>query len=92
MIFGVPKEPNYSLLKALKKTLGYILLRLLKEEFPEITLNSIRPSDGNPENTKVNICFPPDEDKEVQIRESAAKISTQILEKYGYNVTISCEN
>ncbi len=72
-----------------QKELSYMLFERLKENFPEIRLVSITPSWENPEDIWVNIIYPEDEDREIELREMAAEISTDILLDYGYSISIT---
>ena len=72
-----------------QKELSYMLFERLKQRFPEIRLVSITPSWENPEDIWVNIIYPEDEDREIELREMAAEISTDILLDYGYSISIT---
>jgi hypothetical protein len=72
-----------------QKELSYLLFERLKEKFPETKLVSITPSWENPEDIWVNIIYPEDEDREMELRELAAEISTDILLDYGYSISIT---
>jgi len=70
--------------------LSRMLFDQLKQKFPEIELVSITESAENPNSIWVNIIMPDDEDREIELREMAAEISTDILLDYGYHIlTIS---
>jgi len=69
--------------------LSKMLFRNLKHRFPELELVSITESAENPNHIWVNIIMPDDEDREIAIREVASELSTNILLKYGYHITIS---
>lgn len=69
--------------------LGKMLFDKLRHQFPEVELTTIRESPENPSHTWVGIVMPEDEDREIEIRELASEISTDILLQYGYHITIS---
>lgn len=69
--------------------LSKMLFERLKQQFPELELASITESADNPDHIWVNIVMPEDEDREIEIREVASEISTNILLEYGYHITIS---
>jgi hypothetical protein len=72
-----------------QKELSRMLFDRLKEQFPEISLVSITPSYENPEDIWVNIIYPEDEDREIEMGKLAAEISTDILLDYGYSISIT---
>jgi len=43
----------------------------------------------NPNSLRVKIIMPDDEDREIELREMASEISTDILLDYGYHILIS---
>ncbi|MCP4110225.1 MAG: hypothetical protein GY749_32670 [Desulfobacteraceae bacterium] len=69
--------------------LSHVLFDKLKEKFPEIKLVSITPTFYNPDNIWVNIIYPEDEDREIEMGEMASEISTDILLDYGYHISVS---
>jgi hypothetical protein len=69
--------------------LSQMLFDRLKQQFPEINLVDITESIENPNHMWVNIILPSDEDREIEIRELASEISTDLLLDYGYHITIS---
>lgn len=69
--------------------LSNVLYNKLKRKFPEIELVSITESVENPNSIRVNIIMPDDEDREIELREMAGEISTDILLDYGYHILIS---
>ena len=71
-----------------QKQLSRMLFDQLKEKFPEIHLVGITPSCEDPEDIWVNIIYPEDEDRQIEIADFAAEISTDILLDYGYSITI----
>ncbi len=73
-----------------QKELSYMLFERLKEKFPEINLVSITPGFEDPGDIWVNITYPEIEDRQIEMGEIAAEISTDILLDYGYSITISC--
>ncbi|MDM8523284.1 hypothetical protein QUF80_07930 [Desulfococcaceae bacterium HSG8] len=72
-----------------QKELSHMLFDRLKQKFSEIKLVSITPTFENPDNIWVNIIYPDDEDRQIELYETAAEISTDILLDYGYHITIS---
>jgi len=72
-----------------QKELSYMLFERLKRKFPEIQLVSITPSFENPEDIWVNLIYPQDEDRLIELYEMAAEISTDILLDYGYSISIT---
>ncbi len=73
--------------------LSQMLFDKLKGLFPEIKLSGITEGAENPDNVWVNIVMPGDVDREIEMRELASDISTDILLDYGYHVSIiSAEN
>ncbi len=69
--------------------LSHMLFGKLKNKFPEIELVDITETAYNPNNIWVNIVMPSDEDREIELCEMAAEISTDILLDYGYKITVS---
>ena len=69
--------------------LSEMLFENLKNQFSELELVNITESVENPDHIWVNIIMPEDEDREIEIREAASEISTNILLEYGYHITIS---
>lgn len=61
----------------------------LKGKFPEIELVSITPTAYNPDNIWVNIRYPEDEDREIEMGEMASEMTTDMLLDYGYHILIS---
>jgi hypothetical protein len=66
-----------------------MLFSRVKEKFPEIELVSITPTAYNSDSIWVNIIYPNDEDREIELGEMASEITTDILLDYGYNILIS---
>jgi hypothetical protein len=69
--------------------LSHMLFEKLKEKFPEIKLVNITEGCDNPESVWVNIIYPEDEDRQIELFETAGHITTDILLDYGYNILIS---
>lgn len=65
-----------------------MLFEQLKARFPEIALVKITESYETPEDIWVHITMPDDEEREIELIETAAEISTDILITYGYHITI----
>lgn len=72
-----------------QKELSTMLFEKLKKQFPEIEFVGITESVENPNNLRVKILMPDDEDREIELREMASEISTDILLDYGYHILIS---
>ena len=72
-----------------QRELSNMLFDQLKARFPEIELVKIMESYENPEDIWVSIIMPEDEDRELELRDVAAEISTDILLAYGYSIMIS---
>jgi len=68
--------------------LSNMLFEKLKGRFPELRLAGITESAENPNHIWVNVVMPNDEDRELEVFEMAAEISTDILMEYGYHITI----
>jgi len=68
--------------------LSKTLFDRLKKRFQEIALVDVTESAENPYHIWVNIVMPDDEDREIELREMASEISTDILMDYGYHITI----
>jgi hypothetical protein len=64
------------------------LFSRLKRRFPEIELAGITESAENPAHVWVNLVMPQDVDREIELREQASELSTDILEDYGYLITV----
>ena len=69
--------------------LGKVLFEKLANQFPEIRLVNISESVENPNHIWVNIIMLENDDREIEIRQTASEISTDILLEYGYHITIS---
>lgn len=72
-----------------QRELSQMLFDRLKQQFSEINLVDVTESIENPNHIWVNIIMPSDEDREIEIRELASEISTDLLLDYGYHITIS---
>ncbi len=68
--------------------LSDMLFERLRERFPEVVFHGVLESAENPNDIWVNIVMPNDEDREIELREMAGEISTDILMDYGYHITI----
>ncbi|MCP4590564.1 MAG: hypothetical protein GY842_07460 [bacterium] len=68
--------------------LSNMLFERLKHRFSEVNLVDITESAENPNHIWVNLVMPDDEDREIELREMAGEISTDILLDYGYHITI----
>jgi hypothetical protein len=69
--------------------LSHQLFDTLKQQYPEIELVDIVESGVYPDHIWVNIIMPEDEDREINMRQLAAEVATDILVDYGYHITIS---
>ncbi len=67
--------------------LSNTLFDRLKSRFPEVNLVGITESAENPNHIWVNLVMPDDEDREIELREMAGEISTDILLDYGHHIT-----
>ncbi|MCK5524760.1 MAG: hypothetical protein KAI83_16670 [Thiomargarita sp.] len=72
-----------------ERELSNQLFTTLKRQFPEIDLVEIVESPVQADGIRVRMIMPEDEDKEIEIREKASEISTDILLDYGYLMLIS---
>ena len=68
--------------------LSKMLFDSLKEKFPEIKFVGITEGCDNPNDVWVNIIYPEDEDREIEMCEMASEITTDILLDHGYNILI----
>lgn len=59
-----------------------------QEKFPEIQLINITESPEDPNDLWVNITAPKDEEREIELREFASEMATDILLEYGYHISI----
>jgi len=66
--------------------LSNMLFNKLKEEFPEIEFVGLSESVENRDNIWVNIKYPLDEDRQLELYELSGDISTDILLDYGYSI------
>ncbi len=69
--------------------LGRQLFVRLKEKFPEIQFAGIEESPYDPDAVWVKIVKPVDEDRRIELGEFSSKISADILDDYGYYITIA---
>lgn len=72
-----------------EKELSLQLFDTLKQHFPDIQLVAIVASPLEESSWRVRIRMPTDEDQEVELREMASTLSTDILLNYGYHILIS---
>jgi hypothetical protein len=66
--------------------LSNMLFNKLKEQFPEIEFVGLSESAENRDNIWVNIKYPNDEDRQLELYELSGDISTDILLDYGYSI------
>ena len=71
-----------------ERELSNQLFTTLKQQFPEIYLVEIMESPVQADSIRVRMIMPEDEDREIEIREKASEISTNILLDYGYHILI----
>ncbi|MEK7728531.1 MAG: hypothetical protein AAB354_08970 [candidate division KSB1 bacterium] len=64
------------------------LLQVVKSKFPEVQLLNITESPEDPNDLWVNITAPADEDREIALLEFASEKEFDILESYGYQITL----
>ncbi len=69
--------------------LSNMLFGRLKKKFPEIKFVGLTEGCDNPNDIWVNIIYPENEDREIELGEMASEITTDILLDYGYNILIS---
>jgi hypothetical protein len=72
-----------------EKELSLQLFDTLKQQFPDIQLVEIVESPLEESSWRVRIRMPTNEDQEVELREMASTLSTDILLNYGYHILIS---
>lgn len=71
-----------------QRELSQGLFEQLQAKFPEIELVKITESYETPEDIWVHLMMPEDEEREMEMRDLAADISTDMLIDYGYHITI----
>jgi hypothetical protein len=71
-----------------QEELAQELFLSLKHKFPEVSLINITESPADPRAVWVNITAPEDEDREIDLIESAGDKTTDILLDYGYYISI----
>lgn len=71
-----------------QRELSQQLFDHLKTKYPEIDLIKITESYETPEDVWVHISVPQDDQREIEIIETSAEISTDMLINYGYHITI----
>jgi len=70
------------------KELSHKLFENLKQQFPEIELAGIIESPIYQNTIWVRLIMPDDEDREINLREMAGEITTDILLEYGHSIGI----
>jgi len=69
--------------------LSTMLFDKLEKQFPGIELIGIKESAENPNNLWVKVALAEDnDDLEIEVREAASEISTDILLDYGYHILV----
>lgn len=71
-----------------QQELSHHLFHQLQQQFPEIELVEILESPVYPNNIWVSVTHPTSADREIELGELAAEISTEILLNYGHHVSI----
>ncbi len=71
-----------------QKELAHQYFAELKSRFFDIEFVRITESSENPQNVWVEVIFPLDDDRQIEIRETAADISTDILLEHGYYIAL----
>jgi len=64
------------------------LVKDIQKKFPEIQFININRSPENPNEIWVNMTAPENEDREFELREYSADLTTDILLDYGYHILI----
>jgi hypothetical protein len=72
--------------------LSHKLFETLQQQFPELELVEILESPVYRDSIWVRLIMPDDEDREIEIREVASELSTDILLNYGYDIGITSAN
>jgi len=70
------------------RELSHKLFENLKQQFPEIELADIIESPVYQNTIWVRLIMPNDEDREINLREMASEISTDILLEHGHSIGI----
>ena len=68
------------------------LIQTVQKKFPEIQLVNITESPEDPSDLWVNIIFPEDENRKIELMEYAANLETDILLDYGYHIMLMPAN
>ena len=68
------------------------LIQAVKKKFPEIQLVDISESPEDPNDLWVNVTFPKDENRKIELMEYAANLETDILLDYGYHIMLMPTN
>jgi hypothetical protein len=71
-----------------EKELSVQLFDTLKQHFPDIQLVEIVESPLEESSLRVRMKMPADDDQEMELREMASNLSTDILLNYGYHILI----
>jgi hypothetical protein len=64
------------------------LINTLRNKFSEVEFIDITESPEDSESLWINVTAPKDEDKEIELREFASDITTDILLDYGYHMLV----
>ena len=72
--------------------LSHQLFETLQQQFPELELVEILESPVYRDSIWVRLIMPDDDDREIEIREVASELSTDILLNYGYDIGITSAN
>lgn len=64
------------------------LLQAVKEKYPEVHFINVTESPEDPADLWINVTAPEDEDREIELSEFSGKLSTDILQDYGYLILV----
>lgn len=64
------------------------LLQAVKEKYPEVHFINVTASPEDPADLWINVTAPEDEDREIELSEFSSKLSTDILQDYGYLILV----
>jgi len=71
-----------------QQELAHHLFAAVQRRFPEIAFSSARLSPVDKESLWLYVSAPQDEDREIALREYAAELESDILQEYGYCITL----
>lgn len=64
------------------------LFQAVKEKYPEVKFLNVTESPEDPADLLLNVTAPEDEDRELELSEFSSKLSTDILQDYGYLILV----